>query len=72
MYRGLRPPFHMHIYLKHPIFGPKVAISDSEAEYDESNGWTRYNPDMPSEPEEAVNALEVKRKYTRKAVAEGV
>jgi hypothetical protein len=43
-----------------------------EAVYDETHGWTRYNPDMPSEPEEAVNALEVKRKYTRKAVAEGV
>jgi len=62
----------MHIYLKHPIFGPKVAISDSEADCDEKNGWKRYNPEMPSEPEEAVNALEVKRKYTRKAVAEGV
>ncbi len=65
----------MHIYLKHPIFGPKIAISDLEAEYDEKNGWARYNPEMPAsapEPEEAVNALEVKRKYTRKAVAEGV
>jgi len=65
----------MHIYLKHPIFGPKIAISDLEAEYDEKNGWARYNPEMPAsepEPEVAVNALEVKRKYTRKAVAEGV
>ncbi len=62
----------MHIYLKHPIFGPKVAISDAEADYDEQNGWKRYNPDTPSEPEVAVNALEVKRKYTRRAVAEGV
>ena len=62
----------MHIYLKHPIFGPKVAISDIEAEYDEKNGWARYNPDTPSEPEVEVNALEVRRKYTRKAVAEGV
>ena len=60
------------IYLKHDQYGAKVAISDSEADYDEKNGWTRYNLDMPSEPEEAVNALEVKRKYTRKAVAEGV
>jgi len=63
----------MHIYLKHPVFGCKVAISSLEAEYDETNGWTRYNPDMPaSAPEAEVNALEVKRKYTRKAVAEGV
>ena len=60
------------IYLKHDQYGAKVAISNSEADYDEKNGWTRYNLDMPSEPEEAVNALEVKRKYTRKAVAEGV
>jgi hypothetical protein len=44
-----------------------------EAVYDETHGWTRYNPEAPtSEPEVAVNALEVKRKYTRKAVAEGV
>lgn len=63
----------MHIYLKHPIFGPKVAISSMEAEYDEKNGWTRYNPETPtSEAEVVVNALEVKRKYTRKAIAEGV
>lgn len=60
------------IYLRHDQYGAKVAISDSEADYDEKNGWTRYNLDMPSEPEVAVNALEVKRKYTRKAVAEGV
>ena len=46
-----------------------------EAEYDEKNGWSRYNPDMPtlvSEPEIEVasNALSIKRKYTRKAVTE--
>jgi hypothetical protein len=57
------------IYLQHPQYGTKVAISDSEADYDERNGWARYNPD---ELEVAVNALEVKRKYTRRAVAEGV
>jgi hypothetical protein len=45
-----------------------------EAENDEKNGWTRYNPDTPSELEEAapVNVLEVKRKYTRKAATEGI
>ena len=53
------------IYLLHPIHGRKVATMELEAVFDETNGWTRYNP-------EAVNALEVKRKYTRKAVAEGV
>ena len=63
----------MHIYLKHPVFGPKVAISSLEADYDEKNGWTRYNPDTPAPaPEVDVNALEVKRKYTRRAVTEGI
>jgi hypothetical protein len=44
-----------------------------EAEYDEKNGWTRYNPDTPLELEAApVNVLEVKRKYTRRTeVVEG-
>lgn len=56
----------MHIYLKHPIHGTKVAISDIEAEYDIENGWTIYNLDEPSIVEEATNTLVVKRKYTRK------
>jgi hypothetical protein len=48
---------------------------EQEAEADEKNGWSRYNPDMPipvSEPEieVAMNALGIKRKYTRKAVTE--
>jgi hypothetical protein len=61
------------IYLLHPIHGRKVATMELEAVFDETNGWTRYNPEAPtSEPEVVVNALEVKRKYTRKAVAEGV
>jgi hypothetical protein len=43
---------------------------ESEVEMDERNGWTRYNPDTPSETEEAapVNVLEVKRR--RKTTAE--
>ena len=45
---------------------------EAEAEFDEKNGWVRYNPDTPSEPEEAANTLAVKRKYTRKAETEGV
>ena len=62
------------IYLNHPDHGCKVATMELEAEYDEKNGWTRYNPDTPLEPEEAapVNVLEVKRKYTRKAATEGI
>lgn len=62
----------MHIYLKHPINGTKVAISDMEADFDEQHGWTRYNLDTPPEQDAPVNALDIKRKYTRRAVAEGV
>jgi hypothetical protein len=61
----------MVIYLVHPIHGAKVATMDLEAEADEKNGWTRYNPDTPSEPEAApVNVLEVKRR--RKVITEEV
>jgi hypothetical protein len=58
------------IYMSHPVHGRKIAYMDLEAEMDERNGWTRYNPDTPSEPEEAapVNVLEVKRR--RKTTAE--
>ena len=67
----------MEIYLAHPIHGRKVATMELEAAYDETNGWSRYNPDEPtpsSEPEDELptNALNVKRKYTRKAVTEGI
>ena len=63
----------MIIYLMHPVHGRKVATMELEAEYDETNGWTRYNPDTPalvSEPD--TNALNIKRKYTRKAVTEEI
>jgi hypothetical protein len=59
----------MIIYLEHPEHGAKVATMDLEAEMDERNGWTRYNPDTPSETEAApVNVLEVKRR--RKTIDE--
>jgi hypothetical protein len=60
----------MNVTLVHPIHGAKVATMELEAEIDERNGWTRYNPDTTSEPEEAapVNVLEVKRR--RKTTAE--
>jgi hypothetical protein len=43
-----------------------------EAVYDETNGWTRYTLDTPSESEDAapVNALGTKRKYVRKVETE--
>ena len=71
---GALPPFlGMNIYLMHPIHGRKVATLELEADADEKNGWSRYNPDEPvlvSEPE--TNALNIKRKYTRKAVTEEI
>ena len=57
------------IYLKHPIHGAKVATMEMEAEYDEQNGWMRYNPDevvaeeeIPSFLQESVNELEPTRR----------
>ena len=57
----------MTIYLRHPVHGTKVATMAMEAEYDEQNGWERYNPDTPSAPEAAapVNELEPKRRRSR-------
>jgi hypothetical protein len=34
----------MNIYMRHPVHGTKIATLEMEAEFDESNGWTRYNP----------------------------
>lgn len=57
----------MTIYLRHAVHGTKVATMAMEAEYDEQNGWERYNPDTPSAPEAAapVNELEPKRRRSR-------
>ncbi len=33
-----------------------------EAEYDESHGWVRYNPEKPVSESAPVNELEVKRR----------
>ena len=61
----------MNLTLIHPIHGAKVATMELEAEADEKNGWVRYNPDTPSELEEAapVNALGTKRKNRKVEVA---
>jgi hypothetical protein len=56
---GNHPVFFMHIYLRHPKHGTKVAIADAEADADERNGWVRYTP---GEPEVPVNELEAKRR----------
>jgi hypothetical protein len=61
----------MNIYLKHPVHGAKIATMELEAEYDEQSGWTRYNPNTPSDTEDAapVNVLGAKRKYTLRVKA---
>lgn len=60
----------MTIYLRHPVHGTKVATMAMEAEFDEQNGWERYNLDTPSAPEEAApaNELDVKRRRGRPPV----
>jgi len=35
------------IYLRHPLHGAKVAISDMEAENDLQNGWEDFDPAEP-------------------------
>jgi len=65
------------IYLKHPIHGAKVATMDMEAEYDEQNGWVRYNLDdiesedeLPSFLQEPVNELAAPRKGRPRKIKE--
>lgn len=45
----------MVIYLKHSIFGTKVASSEDEAKADEKKGWERYELAALLKP--SVNAL---------------
>lgn len=35
------------IYLRHPLHGAKVAISNMEAENDLQNGWEEFDPAEP-------------------------
>ena len=63
------------IYLQHPVHGFKVASIEMEAEYDEQNGWVRYNPDTPSTDEEVAPESEpapVARRGRRKKTEESV
>jgi len=69
-----------NIYLKHPIHGAKVATMDLEAEYDEQNGWVRYNPnesevevEIPSflqATDEPVNELAAPKKGRPRKIKE--
>jgi len=52
----------MHIYLKHPKHGTKVAISDMEADADVKEGWTRYTLDAAAPDAVPVNELKRRRK----------
>ena len=57
---GAQAPFYKmpNIYLKHPIHGAKIATMELEAEYDEQNGWMRYNPDEPEQEDEIPSFLQ--------------
>ena len=63
------------IYLEHPVHGTKVATLDMEADFDEQNGWKRYNPDTPSTVEEVASDADVTpvvRRGRRKKTEESV
>ena len=59
------------IYLSHPVHGRKIASLDAEAENDELNGWTRYNPDTPVEAAPAESE-KPKRKYTKRVTEQSI
>jgi hypothetical protein len=45
------------IYLFHPKHGVKIATMEMEAQYDESNGWTRFDPEdmVNSQPDDGMD-----------------
>lgn len=50
------------IYLSHPKHGVKIASMEMEAQHDEMNGWSRFDPDaqLNEEPENVM--LEPRRR----------
>jgi hypothetical protein len=53
------------IYLRHPKHGVKIASMEMEAQYDESHGWSRFDPDaqqLPDAPEQSNVMLEPRRR----------
>lgn len=55
----------MHFYLRHPVHGTKVAISDLEMAADLEHGWEEFDPlnrEPIEESAESVNNLEPKRR----------
>ena len=61
----------MVIYLRHSVHGTKVAISEIEAEYDEQNGWERFDPTARAEAAPVVNELAARRRGRPPKTAEG-
>lgn len=61
----------MNVTLVHPIHGAKVAINEVEIIEDEKNGWTRYNPETPSEVAPKADKP-VRNKLTRKVTEQPV
>ena len=54
------------IYLCHPKHGVKIATMEMEAQYDEMNGWMRFDPDEQLIDEaEPVNVMPEPRRRGR-------
>ena len=56
----------MHIYLRHPVHGTKVATLEAEAEADKENGWVEFDPNNRDKDEEAPNN-ELRRRRRKEA-----
>ena len=70
------------IYLMHPKHGVKIATMEMEAQYDESHGWVRFDPedlvedaavespaaDLPELADEANMMVEAPRRRGRPRV----
>lgn len=54
------------IYLSHPKHGVKIATMEMEADFDEMNGWMRFDPDeqLPDD-EEIANVMREPRRRGR-------
>jgi hypothetical protein len=55
----------MNVYMKHPIHGTKIATLEMEVEFDEANGWVRYNPEDPEQIEEVAPGNELQKRRGR-------
>jgi hypothetical protein len=66
----------MHIYLRHPKHGTKVASLLSEAKEDEENGWEEFDPyevvklSVEPEIEEPIEETPVKTKKEKPSFLE--